>query len=659
MISGLIYPVTMMRMFWEELERRDNIELYSLGPFFDNWIPWRNGITLPSMYVKMPTYPLSREMTNYHVHPQMLKDLVPDDIDLWLQIDAGFHLSARPNAKKVVLVETDPHCVSGDTMIATDRGIVYINELMTSDLVDHDPYIVPDGLELKIANKKEMVRSGGVIYKGNKPTRKIILYGGYELVCTDDHKVETEKGFIQFKDLKKGDKVIISRGTYRNRKEGNPTDYSIGFVLGAFQGDGSFGSSDIVKFTIGKERKQEFGEAIKFHFKRGFNIDVVTEGKHYTNENTKILQVRRWGFHRFLKSINIKSGNVPVYIRTGSKQLFAGYVAGLLASDGCSANGLLQFTTKYEQLAKELQLMLLYYGMLTRRTSKVTTESSYKAGQTHWTLYINAGESTNTLLGLVGYIPGKPIKSTSRNSKEVNGNIQLFEVLDIKGEIKNYPHLRCPEPVYDVINCDNLASFLANGISVHNCIKSSYTVPASYSDVVFCMQSNYMVGDDVWLPYAVDNHWFYPEELEMKYDACIIGLQYQQRTDLVNRLRSKGKKVFYENGVVFNEYRTTYNSSKVALSWSSLQDTPVRVYEMMGMKRPLVANRTPDLMRLFKDGVHFLGFDNLDEAEQQVNYLLEHPEYADEMANTAYNEVMAKHTWKHRIDEMLELIYGK
>lgn len=299
-ISGLIYPITMLRFFWEELEHRDNIELYTTGPFFDEFIPWRGGITIPRLYVKTPTFPLSRELANYHVHPQMLRDIVPDDIDLWVQVDAGFHFTSRPPAKKVVLVETDPHVLKG-----------------------------------------------------------------------------------------------------------------------------------------------------------------------------------------------------------------------------------------------------------------------------------------------------------------------------------------------------------------------SYTAPASYSDVVFCMQSNYMIGDDIWLPYACDTNWFYPEQQEMKYDACLIGLQYEHRTQWVNRLRRNGKQVFYDNGQVFNEYRMIYNSSRVALSWSSLQDTPVRVYEAMGMKRPLVANRTPDILKLFKEGVHFLGFDNLDEAESQVNYLLEHPDYADEMANTAYNEVMAKHTWKHRIDEMLEMIYGE
>jgi ribose 5-phosphate isomerase A len=41
-----------------------------------------------------------------------------------------------------------------------------------------------------------------------------------------------------------------------------------------------------------------------------------------------------------------------------------------------------------------------------------------------------------------------------------------------------------------------------------------------------------------------------------------------------------------------------------------------------------------------------------------VNYLLEHPEFAKEMAQAGYDEVMAKHTWKTRIDQMMEIING-
>ncbi len=125
-LSGLIYPVTMLRFFWEELERRENIELSVVGPYFDDWIPWHNGITISKLYVKTPTYPLSRELATLRVHPQILQGIIPDDIDIWIQIDAGFHFASRPSAKKVVLVETDPHVLKAHyTIPASYSDVVF------------------------------------------------------------------------------------------------------------------------------------------------------------------------------------------------------------------------------------------------------------------------------------------------------------------------------------------------------------------------------------------------------------------------------------------------------------------------------------------------------------------------------------------------------
>lgn len=108
-LSGLIYPMTMLHWFWRALERRKDVELFVIGPFFGNWIPWNYGMYLPEKYIKQPNLPLPQEMANVHVHPQMIIDRIPQDINLWMQVDAGWHLSARPPAKCVVHVQTDPH----------------------------------------------------------------------------------------------------------------------------------------------------------------------------------------------------------------------------------------------------------------------------------------------------------------------------------------------------------------------------------------------------------------------------------------------------------------------------------------------------------------------------------------------------------------------
>jgi hypothetical protein len=185
-------------------------------------------------------------------------------------------------------------------------------------------------------------------------------------------------------------------------------------------------------------------------------------------------------------------------------------------------------------------------------------------------------------------------------------------------------------------------------------IKAGYEMPKRYSDITFCMQMPYMQDDEVYLPYAVDDTTFYPEDREKIHDACLIGLHYPQRDQLVHRLRDKGLDVYYDLGIVYDECRQKYNESKVALSWSTLNDTPVRVFEAMGMSLPLVTNRTPDLANFFVEGEHYLGFDRVEEAEKQVLKLLLDEEMAAEISYNAYRKVIAGHTFKHRVQQILE-----
>lgn len=186
-------------------------------------------------------------------------------------------------------------------------------------------------------------------------------------------------------------------------------------------------------------------------------------------------------------------------------------------------------------------------------------------------------------------------------------------------------------------------------------LKQHYQLPKSYSDFNFCMQSPYLEQGEIFLPYAYDPTIHYPMDLPKEYDACMIGLHYPQRDQLVNKLVNKGKTVHYSIGEVFDEYRETYNKSRIALSWSSLLDTPARVWEAMGMKLPLVCNRTPDLEKFFIDDTNYLGFSNLQEAESQVLLLLSDDDYRKEIAESGYKAVK-EHTWDNRVEFILQKV---
>lgn len=184
-------------------------------------------------------------------------------------------------------------------------------------------------------------------------------------------------------------------------------------------------------------------------------------------------------------------------------------------------------------------------------------------------------------------------------------------------------------------------------------LKGNYEVPKAYSDFTFSMQTPYMDAGEHYLPYAYDPAIHYPEEREKVYDACLIGLHYPQRDALVNELRKRGYKVYYDIGPSYDDYRELYCSSKVALSWSTLLDLPSRVWEAFGMGLPLVANHVPDMNTFFVDGEHYLGFDTLQQAVEQAVYLIENPNEAKKIADAGHRKVNGN-SWDKRIQQVLE-----
>ena len=176
------------------------------------------------------------------------------------------------------------------------------------------------------------------------------------------------------------------------------------------------------------------------------------------------------------------------------------------------------------------------------------------------------------------------------------------------------------------------------------------------ADYFFGMQSPYLGEGDIFLPYAYDPIWHSPSPISMKdraYDLALIGLQYPQRTNVVNILRNRGMKVYYELGKVYDEARDIYHNTKVGFNWSSLLDTTARVYELMAMGTVPVLNRVPDLMNMFENGKDYVGFDTANEAVNHIEYYVNHPEEA-EIISAQAKEAVKEHTWDARMETVLQ-----
>lgn len=186
-------------------------------------------------------------------------------------------------------------------------------------------------------------------------------------------------------------------------------------------------------------------------------------------------------------------------------------------------------------------------------------------------------------------------------------------------------------------------------------LKDFYKVPIEYSDYNFCMQDFYRDGNEILLPYAYDPEIHFHEDREKIYDACLIGLHYEHRNALVKRLKDRGLNVYYSIGEIYDQYREKYNQSKIALSWSSKYDLPARAWEAWGMGLPLVINRVPDLKLFANEGEHYLGFDTVDEADQQVMTLLTDKKFRDNLAKQGHENAKSE-TYDKRIQIILETI---
>lgn len=106
-LSGIFYPMAILRYFERAFQRREDVELITVGPYTGTYIPWDGGMNLPPKYAKSPDYDMPSNMAG--LSGKLVAPSAGNDIDLWVQVDAGFYFRERPKAEIVAHVATDPH----------------------------------------------------------------------------------------------------------------------------------------------------------------------------------------------------------------------------------------------------------------------------------------------------------------------------------------------------------------------------------------------------------------------------------------------------------------------------------------------------------------------------------------------------------------------
>lgn len=330
-----------------------------------------------------------------------LDSITPDEGKIILDFDQRLFLriAFRYYATYGVFPRAWGKCVTGDTIIYTDDGMIEIGSLFD--------YSQPEGEEigchnLKIVNKygkTEKTELG--ISSGLKETVKIVTRNGYQIEGTLNHPVFVmEKGgnivFKMLETITKDDYVVINRkndlfGSNTNiNKSHEITEWldsmpkqseckiiksnmpevltdELGYLFGLLTGDGCLTRENKVIFS-------NIDETILNHYysfiNKYFNID------HSRVRNVKCDHILSDIFVRkYLEFVGFDYSTswekqIPQCIMKAPKSIVANYLSGLYDTDGTVDKRGIYFCTVSEKLSKQVQVALLNFGIISKRYFK-------------------------------------------------------------------------------------------------------------------------------------------------------------------------------------------------------------------------------------------------------------------------------------------------
>jgi len=330
------------------------------------------------------------------------------------------------------------YCVSGDSLIVTDKGLQRIEKIQHHSEVSFHA--------LSLNNKINHVSRW--FDSGEHPTKIIETHRGFNLCGSHNHpiliwQIERKKPCFKWKllrDVKKGDYAVVSRSNLLFPKK-NPSlkcyypklknrceihklprimSEELAFILGAVVAEGN-----VHKEQIGFcNNDKEFIEKFKANFKKVFPDcrlhEFVRKPVGYTKKSYTSLEIHSMQVIEFLKNLGLVPGRaktrvVPEIIFQSSKKSVASFLRAFAEGDGsvyissCLRNLEIAFTSASKQLMQELQILLLRFGI----------DSSYRFQKSRsiFKLFVRNYENLNLFKSQIGFAVGRKQKKLEEISK--------------------------------------------------------------------------------------------------------------------------------------------------------------------------------------------------------------------------------------------------
>ena len=301
------------------------------------------------------------------------------------------HFSATDRIQIITGPNMSGKCVTGDTLVFTDQGLTPIADLMPSDA--HEGEFTP--IERQVRGFKAMQAATHFYHGGQAETLTVKTRLGYTLTGTPDHRIwvryaNGQEDWKRLGDLSIGDVVAVERQLElwgaettivapNARSLPNVKRYplpqeltpDLAYVMGLLVGDGTLTYKNAITLSTGDPFiAQTFTEIVGRLF--NYPVQQKTNGKDYIISSQQIrvfFADLGLSYHRAHEKVT------PQSILHAPEAIVTAYLQGLFDADGFVENryGNVRFSSSSERLAREVQLLLLNYGLITSLRPKETT----------------------------------------------------------------------------------------------------------------------------------------------------------------------------------------------------------------------------------------------------------------------------------------------
>ena len=367
---------------------------------------------------------------------------------------------------------TNP-CVTGDTLVSTSNGLERIEELAGQDNID---------IRVDSRFGADTEQTALQAYKtGEKPVYTVKTSDGFSLEATEDHRIMTDNGWKQVKDLETGENIHILDNKNSFDKGGN---LEKGKLLGWLVGDGTLTNKTAKLYFYEEDRElsEDFAEYANNTVRdaegaRDYEIGVVNRSTERNNvETVSSSRLREIAGAHGLTDEKLQ---VPEQLFTGKEETVKGFLQGLFSADGSvqgtPENGSsVRLSSISKDMLQDVQMLLLNLGIYSKIYENRKTAGKKELPDGHGGTKEYDCKALHELL-----ITKKDMKKFQdkigflRSDKQE----QLKELLEsyTKGPYRNKRktpiesiELEEVKPVYDLTEPET-ESFIANGLVVHNC----------------------------------------------------------------------------------------------------------------------------------------------------------------------------------------------